>query len=64
MSFTPAQFPAPGEIRFIRTLPGPIDRVWQYLTILIALLEGAPQPLFWATHTRLKAFYQKLLPAN
>ncbi len=28
----PAQFPAPGEIRLMRTLPGPIERVWQYLT--------------------------------
>ena len=28
----PAQFPAPGEIRIMRTLPGPIDRIWTYLT--------------------------------
>jgi uncharacterized protein YndB with AHSA1/START domain len=28
----PAQFPAPGEIRIMRTLPGPIERLWQYLT--------------------------------
>jgi uncharacterized protein YndB with AHSA1/START domain len=28
----PAQFPAPGEIRIMRTLPGPIERIWQYLT--------------------------------
>jgi len=28
----PAQFPAPGEIRIIRTLPGPIERLWSYLT--------------------------------
>ena len=28
----PAQFPAPGEIRIMRTLPGPIERVWTYLT--------------------------------
>lgn len=28
----PAQFPAPGELRIVRTLPGPIDRVWEYLT--------------------------------
>ncbi len=27
-----AQFPAPGEIRIMRTLPGPIERVWTYLT--------------------------------
>src|SRR6478735_2379426 len=27
-----AQFPAPGEIRMMRTLPGPIERIWQYLT--------------------------------
>ena len=27
-----AQFPAPGEIRIMRTLPGPIERIWQYLT--------------------------------
>ncbi len=25
------QFPAPGEVRLVRTLPGPIDRVWAYL---------------------------------
>lgn len=29
---SPAQFPAPGEIRILRTLPGPIERVWAYLT--------------------------------
>jgi uncharacterized protein YndB with AHSA1/START domain len=29
---TPAQFPAPGEIRIMRTLPGPIERIWAYLT--------------------------------
>ena len=28
----PAQFPAPGEIRIMRTLPGPIERIWTYLT--------------------------------
>ncbi len=27
-----AQFPAPGEIRIMRTLPGPIERLWTYLT--------------------------------
>ncbi len=27
-----AQFPAPGEIRILRTLPGPVERLWQYLT--------------------------------
>jgi len=27
-----AQFPAPGEIRIMRTLPGPIERLWSYLT--------------------------------
>jgi len=173
----PAQFPAPGEIRIMRTLPGPIERIWTYLTdpekrrrwfaggpmelrtggkmelffqhknisptetppaehackhesgksmagtilrcepprvlsytfgdnsdvtfelipqdekvllilthrsrgddvpsllgfasgwhthlaILLAQLEGAPQPLFWATHARLKADYEKLHAAN
>jgi len=28
----PAQFPAPGEVRIMRTLPGPIERIWTYLT--------------------------------
>jgi uncharacterized protein YndB with AHSA1/START domain len=28
----PAQFPAPGELRLTRLLPGPIERVWAYLT--------------------------------
>ena len=28
----PAQFLAPGEIRIMRTLPGPIERIWTYLT--------------------------------
>ncbi len=28
----PAQFPTPGEIRIMRTLPGPIERIWTYLT--------------------------------
>ena len=27
-----AQFPAPGEVRIMRTLPGPIERLWSYLT--------------------------------
>jgi uncharacterized protein YndB with AHSA1/START domain len=27
-----AQFPTPGEIRIMRTLPGPIERIWTYLT--------------------------------
>lgn len=27
----PAQFTSPGEIRIVRTLPGPIDRLWSYL---------------------------------
>jgi uncharacterized protein YndB with AHSA1/START domain len=26
------QFTAPGEVRIVRTLPGPIERVWEYLT--------------------------------
>ncbi len=29
---TPAAFPAPGEVRLVRLLPGPIDRVWAFLT--------------------------------
>ena len=28
----PAQFPKRDEIRLVRTLPGPIERVWDYLT--------------------------------
>lgn len=28
----PASFPAPGELRLVRLLPGPIERVWDYLT--------------------------------
>jgi uncharacterized protein YndB with AHSA1/START domain len=28
----PAQFTSPAEIRLVRTLPGPIERVWEYLT--------------------------------
>lgn len=28
----PAQFTAPGEVRLIRLLPGPIERVWDFLT--------------------------------
>lgn len=26
------KFTGPGEVRIVRTLPGPIERVWQYLT--------------------------------
>jgi uncharacterized protein YndB with AHSA1/START domain len=26
------QFTGPGEVRIMRTLPGPIERIWQYLT--------------------------------
>jgi len=28
----PGQFSAPGEVRIMRTLPGPIERIWTYLT--------------------------------
>ncbi len=28
----PGQSTGPGEVRIMRTLPGPIDRLWQYLT--------------------------------
>ena len=28
----PAQFPVPGEVRLVRLLPGPIERVWDFLT--------------------------------
>lgn len=28
----PGKFTGPAEIRIVRTLPGPIERVWQYLT--------------------------------
>lgn len=28
----PATFPAPGEVRLVRLLPGPIERVWDFLT--------------------------------
>lgn len=28
----PASFPAPGELRLVRLLPGPIERVWEHLT--------------------------------
>jgi uncharacterized protein YndB with AHSA1/START domain len=27
-----AEFPARGELRIVRLLPGPIERIWQYLT--------------------------------
>ncbi len=28
----PAQFTSPSELRIVRTLPGPIERVWEFLT--------------------------------
>jgi uncharacterized protein YndB with AHSA1/START domain len=28
----PGKFTTPGEVRLVRTLPGPIERVWDYLT--------------------------------
>jgi uncharacterized protein YndB with AHSA1/START domain len=28
----PGQFTGPGELRIVRTLPGPIERIWDYLT--------------------------------
>lgn len=31
-----------------------------HLSLLLALLEGAPRPPFWATHARLKVEYQKM----
>lgn len=27
-----AQFPARGELRIVRLLPGPVERIWEYLT--------------------------------
>ena len=33
-----------------------------HLSILLALLADAPPPPFWATHTRLKDEYEKLVP--
>ena len=33
-----------------------------HLAILIALLEDAPVPPFWATHAKLKAHYETQLP--
>jgi uncharacterized protein YndB with AHSA1/START domain len=27
-----AEFPSPGEVRLVRHLPGPIEKVWDYLT--------------------------------
>ncbi len=35
-----------------------------HLTHLIAQLEGAPRPPFWATHARLVSHYEKLLSAE
>lgn len=29
---SPAQFPVPGEVRLVRLLPGPIERVWDFIT--------------------------------
>ncbi len=34
-----------------------------HLSLLIALLEGAPRPVFWATHARLKPAYDKMYAA-
>lgn len=34
-----------------------------HLSVLIALLSDAPRPPFWATHTRLRAEYEKLRAA-
>jgi len=28
----PGKFTGPAEVRFVRTLPGPIERIWDYLT--------------------------------
>jgi uncharacterized protein YndB with AHSA1/START domain len=28
----PGKFNGPAEVRFVRTLPGPIERVWEYIT--------------------------------
>ncbi len=34
-----------------------------HLAVLLAQLEGAPPPLCWATHARLKTEYEKRLTA-
>lgn len=33
-----------------------------HTNLLVALLEGKPRPPFWATHTRLKAYYEQIRP--
>ncbi len=35
-----------------------------HFALLIAILEGTPPPLFWATHARLKLEYEKLRAAT
>ena len=32
-----------------------------HISLLVAELEGAPRPLFWATHLKLRPLYEKLL---
>lgn len=41
-------------------VPGYASGWHTHLTLLLALLEDAPLPPFWATHLKLKAEYEKL----
>lgn len=43
----------------IQSLPGYASGWHSHLALLIALLESAPRPRFWALHGRLKPEYQK-----
>ncbi len=61
----PAEFPGPGEIQFVRILPGPIERVWAYLTEAekrATWLAGGPMELRAGGRAELKFHHVNLAP--
>ena len=63
----PAQSTAPGEIRILRTLPGPIERLWQYLTDpekRSRWFAGGPMELKVGGKVELLFQHKKIAPAE
>lgn len=61
----PGEFTAPGEVRFVRLLPGPIERVWAYLTDgekRAKWLAGGPMELRVGGRAELKFRHADIAP--
>lgn len=61
----PGKFLSPAEVRFVRTLPGPIERVWEYLTDpekRARWFAGGPMELRRGGKMRLEFRHKNLAP--